>query len=105
MGYGRTTTLGRGEGEPNGVARHALNGLCQTCNHAHGCALNPEGVVVLSCDEFNDVGPVGMWTIPAPAPVAVEAPPSLGLCGDCARAENCHLPHAQQGVWHCAEYR
>ena len=93
-----------------------LQGLCMTCDHAHGCGYlaRTEGPI-WSCEEFDDSGKAapGAVIVAEPRPqrptvAVVRSQPvgePLGLCRNCENRSSCGLPGAREGVWFCEEYR
>lgn len=85
-------------------------GLCQTCNHARGCAYvrNPSQPV-LFCEEFdNFTPPMVEVDAEAPAPTAEDMnnwDEYKGLCVNCDMRETCAIRKPETGIWHCEEYK
>ena len=88
------------------------SGLCRTCHHAGSCAyLFQATAPVHQCELFDDGPPVASDTrkvrLVEVEPVAdlLTSSPGAGLCLNCDNRQNCLLPRAPGGVWHCEEYR
>ena len=74
-----------------------MSGLCGSCVHHDGCAyrINAEKVVI-QCEVFESIGGT---------PVKRDESALLkGLCVNCNKRHDCHLPKEASGVWHCEEY-
>lgn len=75
-----------------------MNGLCRLCLHYDGCAYRiSTSKVVIQCEVFEHSGS-------APAATSDENNSVKGLCLNCSKSHNCHLPKEASGVWHCEEY-
>lgn len=97
------------------AAAAPLTGPCLTCNNSPTCVYRRQrGYDVISCELYDgyavpaertvNLGPKpGARRRPPPSePLATERPE--GLCVNCGRAGDCHLPRPAGGVWHCLEY-
>lgn len=74
-----------------------MSGLCGSCAHHDGCVYRlSTKKVVIQCEVFETTGeiPAGSY----------DAIPEKGLCLNCTKSHNCHLPKPASGVWHCEEY-
>lgn len=78
-------------------------GLCSTCTHSAGCALqnNPEQPV-LFCEEF-DSSPLAIEP-PVSVPKGSASDGNLGLCANCDKRRFCNFLRPEGGTWHCEEY-
>jgi hypothetical protein len=90
----------------------AKEGLCQTCRHGSGCALdNGSERVRQECEEFEVLGsgvPQAAVAV-RPAGAAAKAKSKaevelLGLCQNCRVRSSCRLPRPEGGIWFCEEY-
>ena len=102
--------------DPHSQARPArVGGLCSTCIHAAGCALNtfPQEPV-LFCEEFDSrLSSAGESPAGSQKPVrsdkhdadtVKQAERWAGLCINCLHRDNCRLSRSDGGVWYCEEY-
>lgn len=79
------------------IVVRGMNGLCGSCVHHDGCAYRINaGKVVIQCEVFESSGGVKMERQENALP--------KGLCLNCSKSHNCHLPKEASGVWHCEEY-
>ena len=80
-------------------------GLCSNCLHDSTCTLkrNPADPVV-ACEEYDVEMGVNLKLHHTVQDEAVAGPQFLGLCSNCDIRNECTLPKAEAGVWHCDEY-
>ncbi len=88
----------------------APQGLCQTCNHARGCAyIRNTSQPVLFCEEFdNFTPPIVEVSAEASAPTVEDMntwDEYKGLCVNCDMRETCAIRKPETGIWHCEEYK
>jgi hypothetical protein len=88
-------------------------GICSTCNQMDICTSRATWIgPVHHCEEFDDSGhgskqqKMKAATHRPAAEVARSATGSArrGLCVNCLHRDDCALPVAEGGIWHCEEY-
>ena len=79
------------------IVVRGMTGLCGSCIHHDGCAYRMNtGKVVIQCEVFDSSG--------GSAAKREQNVLLRGLCLNCNKSHNCHLPREASGVWHCEEY-
>ena len=83
-----------------------LQGLCQTCAAAKGCAFkNGSAAAVWRCEEFsNENGALKMPSGRRVLPPDLESARRQGICSSCESLSGCTFPQAGRGVVHCEEH-
>jgi len=79
------------------IVVNELGGLCGSCVHYQGCAYRMyTNKVVIQCEVFESSGGTSIK--------GADGVVTKGLCVNCTKRLECHLPKEASGVWHCEEY-
>ncbi|MCF7800934.1 MAG: hypothetical protein K9N34_02835 [Candidatus Marinimicrobia bacterium] len=80
-------------------------GLCVNCLHNLNCTLKRHAThKIVACEEYDFEGGTNLKLHHTAKPESSAPDQLLGLCSNCDIRNECTLPKAEAGVWHCEEY-